>query len=172
MTPPTWIRLWFLVSSLVVFWDAGYCLLRPYSMEGGSLNYLWRPYNLYAKIDHFYGPQALEAKDGFTGAQAFLNVVESILNLTYLYFAHQPMKYNINKVNLLGFAAALLTLNKTVLYWLNEIFSGMNHTGHNTTFDFVCLWVIPNGAWIIVPGWIVVTLGRTICQQLGRTKAD
>ncbi|SAM07962.1 hypothetical protein [Absidia glauca] len=141
-------------------------------MEGGSLNFLWRPYNLYAKIDHFYGIQALEANDGFTGAQAFLNVVESILNLTYLYLASQPTNYNINKVNLLGFSAALLTFNKTALYWLNEFFSGMNHTGHNSIFDFVLLWVIPNGLWIVVPGLILVTLGRDLCGQLGRTKAD
>ncbi|CAO3589902.1 unnamed protein product [Absidia cylindrospora] len=165
-TPPTWIRLWFLISSLIVYWDAGFCLLRPHSMEGGSLNFLWRPYNLYSKIDHFYGIQALEANDGFTGAQAFLNVVESTMNLVYLYLAMHPTKYNIHKVNILGFAAALLTLNKTVLYWLNEIFSGMSHTGHNSMFDFIFLWVIPNGLWIIVPGWIVATLGQNIARQL------
>ena len=29
-----WISVWFLVSSLIVFWDTGYCLLRCVSGRG------------------------------------------------------------------------------------------------------------------------------------------
>ncbi|KAI8093868.1 uncharacterized protein BX664DRAFT_330782 [Halteromyces radiatus] len=164
-TPSTWIRAWFLISSLVVYWDAAYCLLRPHSMEGGSLNYVWRPYNLYAKIDHFYGIQALEANDGFTGAQAFLNLVESTMNLVYLYLLSKPI--NSRKVTLFGFTAVLLTLNKTVLYWLIEYFSGFHHIGHNTFFDLFFLWIIPNGLWIVVPGLIVWKLGQDLVNDSG-----
>lgn len=64
--PRTWISLWFGLSTLLVLWgersaqvvrawiyntdclefpsDAGYCLLRPRSMLGGDLHWLWKPY--------------------------------------------------------------------------------------------------------------------------------
>ncbi|KAI8060753.1 hypothetical protein BC940DRAFT_311486 [Gongronella butleri] len=164
---PAWIQLWFLVSSLVVYWDAGYCLLRPHSMEGGSLNYLWTPYNLYAKIDYVYGLPALHSNDGWTSAQAFMNVVESTMNLLYLYMVRNPGKYNASRVQLLGFTAIVLTLNKTILYGLNEVFSGMKHTGHNDWPTFLGLWIVPNCTWIVVPSVIFFKLGAQLCRELG-----
>ncbi|ORX46068.1 hypothetical protein DM01DRAFT_1294125 [Hesseltinella vesiculosa] len=165
---PGWIRVWFLVSSLVVYWDATYCLFRPHSMEGGSLNFLWSPYNLYATVDYVYGLPALHARDGWTSAQASLNLVESTVNLLYLYLASQPAQYNPGKVQLLGFSSVLLTLNKTILYLLNEVFSGMKHTGHNDLQTFIVLWVIPNGLWILVPSMIAIQFGRQLCQRLAQ----
>lgn len=47
---PTWIRYWLAISALVVMWDAGFCLLRPYSMEGGLLFPLFSPYKLYGSV--------------------------------------------------------------------------------------------------------------------------
>ncbi|CDH49174.1 related to adiponectin receptor 1 [Lichtheimia corymbifera JMRC:FSU:9682] len=173
---PLWIKGWFLISSLVVLWDAGYCLSRPHSMEGGKWNAIWRPYNLYGKIDTFYGIEALEAQDGFTSAQAFMNLVETALNFAYLgMITYRPLT-KIGQANLVGFTAASLTVAKTVLYWLVELFSGMQHTGHNELRDFILLWVIPNGAWILVPGMIMVALGRDLFarldQQQDKSKAE
>ncbi|ORY96346.1 hypothetical protein BCR43DRAFT_491535 [Syncephalastrum racemosum] len=161
---PLWIKGWFLASSLLVLWDAGYCLLRPHSMEGGKWNFLWRPYILYAKIDYFYGLPAYEAQDGFTGAQAFMNLIETALN--FLYLAMVSAQKPIGQANLVGFSAAILTTAKTVLYWLVEWFSGMQHTGHNTPSDFLILWVIPNGAWIVAPTVIAWVLGRDLFARL------
>ncbi|KAF8730059.1 hypothetical protein AX14_005753 [Amanita brunnescens Koide BX004] len=48
----SWITLWFLISTLVVFWDAGYLFLRPRSMKGGDLHWIFEPYGLYQEIDH------------------------------------------------------------------------------------------------------------------------
>jgi hypothetical protein len=64
--PPKWITLWFAISSVIVTWgelvratlswwmfadtrpafapDFLYCFLRPRSMEGGDLFWLWYPY--------------------------------------------------------------------------------------------------------------------------------
>lgn len=44
---------------------------------------------------------------------------------------------------LLGFATAVMTLSKTVLYWLNEYFSGFANIGHNDVYNLVVLWIIP-----------------------------
>ncbi|KAI8098109.1 uncharacterized protein B0P05DRAFT_520438 [Gilbertella persicaria] len=140
---PYWIRAWFFVSSLLVAWDFGFCLLRPHSMEGGSLNFLWKPYNLYGKIDHFYGLPAFQAQDGFTGAQATMNVIETCLNFYYLWLLNHNS--NVGQANLVGFSSAIMTFSKTLLYWLVEPFSGYQHIGHNSLRDLVILWIIPNG---------------------------
>jgi hypothetical protein len=36
LLPATWIVVWFIISSLVVLWDAAFVLLRPASLPGGS----------------------------------------------------------------------------------------------------------------------------------------
>ncbi|KAI9470502.1 MAG: hypothetical protein EXX96DRAFT_584557 [Benjaminiella poitrasii] len=162
---PFWIRAWALLSSIVVTWDFGYCLLRPYSMEGGSLNFLWKPYNLYAQIDYFYGLPALDSHDGFTGAQALMNVIETVLNLLYLHLLKKK-NVSVGQANLVGFSAALMTLSKTALYWLVELFSGYQHIGHNSMKNLIFLWIIPNGLWIIVPGAIVYSLGKDLMSRL------
>ncbi|KAI8638610.1 hypothetical protein BD408DRAFT_422822 [Parasitella parasitica] len=162
---PLWIRTWVLFSSLIVIWDFGYCFLRPLSMEGGSLNFLWKPYNLYAKIDYFYGLPAYNSQDGFTGAQALMNVIETLLNFIYLGLLKNE-NVNVGQANLIGFSAALMTLSKTVLYWLVEPFSGYQHIGHNGMKDLILLWIVPNGLWIVVPSLIVCRLGKDIFRRL------
>ena len=52
---------------------------------------------------------------------AALNIVETFMNLGYLYLAHiaaTPV------APLLGFASAVMTLSKTVLYWAQEYYCG------------------------------------------------
>ncbi|GAN05679.1 conserved hypothetical protein [Mucor ambiguus] len=165
---PLWIRTWTLVSSLVVIWDFGYCLLRPLSMEGGSLNFLWKPYNLYAK--ELKVQQDPKKKHHVTipltyKNTAFMNGIETLLNFTYLGLLKSG-QVNVGQANLVGFSAALMTLSKTVLYWLIEPFSGYQHIGHNSLKDLIILWIIPNGLWIVVPAAIVYTLGKDLNHRL------
>lgn len=44
---------------------------------------------------------------------------------------------------LVAFSAAVMTLSKTVLYWLCEYWSGFDNIGHNSLRDLVFLWIIP-----------------------------
>ncbi|CAM0141902.1 hypothetical protein VKS41_004396 [Umbelopsis sp. WA50703] len=134
-------------------------------MFNGKYNWLWRPYNLYAKVDHFYGPEAIIANDGFTAAQSWLNLIETIINLTYVYMATDKQT-NLGFANLIGFSGALMTLSKTVLYWLNDACSGWSHTRHNDPQTLILLWVIPNGAWIVVPAFIVWALGKDLKSRI------
>ncbi|KAF6222844.1 hypothetical protein HO133_000895 [Letharia lupina] len=46
---------------------------------------LFVPYALYGRVDRLYGAGAWEARNGFTGAQAGLNVVESVGYAAYLW---------------------------------------------------------------------------------------
>ncbi|KAI0603548.1 hypothetical protein F4775DRAFT_38313 [Biscogniauxia sp. FL1348] len=176
---------WLAVSLPLVVWDTAYVLLRPLTMEGGSLHWpLWVPYKLYGQVDHVYGWKAFEARSGFTAAQGALNAAETLLYLAYLWAClfrsadlapRGPAAAARKRVLtgrpaalavLIAFSAAVMTLSKTVLYWLNEYFSGFDNIGHNSTQDLVLLWIIPNGAWLIFPTYMIYTMGGDIVAGL------
>lgn len=55
-TPSNTTLIWLCVSLPLVAWDAGYVMLRPWSMPGGALHWpMWAPYELYGKVDYIYG---------------------------------------------------------------------------------------------------------------------
>ncbi|KAJ3507363.1 hypothetical protein NLJ89_g6345 [Agrocybe chaxingu] len=181
----TWISLWFVITVPIIFWDVGYCFMRPRSMEGGDLHWIWRPYALYQKvsgvsqseaglmtdkprlsknkIDYVYGLPAFESGDGFTNAQSSLNVVETLLNIAYVYLAHVARW---PPATVIGFGSALMTLSKTILYWAQEYFCGFCAIGHNNTRDIFILWILPNGLWIIIPTLIVWRLGKDLVDTI------
>ncbi|KAL4263219.1 EXPERA domain-containing protein [Pleurotus pulmonarius] len=159
----TWISLWFLLTAPVIFWDVGYCFMRPRSMKGGDLHWIWSPYALYQEVDYIYGVKALQEGNGFTLAQSLLNIVETLMNLVYLYLAH--VQHSPAAI-VIGFAAVVMTLSKTVLYWAQEYYCGFCAVGHNSMRDLIVLWVIPNGLWIVFPAIISVVLGKDIARQL------
>ncbi|KAF8908123.1 hypothetical protein CPB84DRAFT_1959313 [Gymnopilus junonius] len=164
-----WISAWFILTVPVIFWDAGYCLLRPRSMKGGDLHWIWAPYALYQEVDYVYGIPALERGDGFTNAQSVLNIIETLMNISYVYLAHVSEWPG---APLIGFGAALMTVSKTVLYWLQEYFCGFCAIGHNTLPDLLLLWILPNGLWIVVPTFIVLRLGKDLASSLNFADAQ
>jgi hypothetical protein len=100
-------------------------------MPGGHLHWpLWVPYELYGRVDHVYGWKSFNANNGFTGAQGFLNVIETLMYIIYLYIymtSAKPVSSEVGakraltgpvgaKALLVGFSAAVMTLSKTVLY--------------------------------------------------------
>lgn len=134
-------------------------LLRPHTMPGGALHRpLWQPYALYGTVDHVYGFPAWEAGDGFGGAQAALNGVETVLYGVYLWVVWAKGRRRSDSVEggprvlsgrvagravAVAFAASVMTLSKTVLYWAQEAFGGWAHIGHNDLASLVVLWIIP-----------------------------
>ncbi|KAI1184000.1 hypothetical protein F5B17DRAFT_413922 [Nemania serpens] len=180
--PSSFTLFWLAVSVPLVIWDCGYVLLRPRTMPGGDLHWpLWVPYELYGNVDHVYGWKAFNAKSGFTGAQGLLNAVETLM---YVYYAAVYYR-NATPVAALGgrkavvgrkaaiavlvaFSAAIMTLSKTVLYWLCEYYSGFDNIGHNTLPDLILLWIIPNGAWLVAPTFMLYELGGEIVDNLAR----
>lgn len=68
---------------------------------------------------------------GLTGAQIY-----------YVYLTHvAPSPY----APVVGLSSAVMTLSKTVLYWLVEYYCNYCAVGHNNVFDLVLMWIIPNG---------------------------
>ncbi|KAG8777507.1 hypothetical protein FRC15_011289 [Serendipita sp. 397] len=97
-------------------------------------------------VFQIYGVEAYARGDGFTAAQSFLNIVESIVNFIYVYKAHiskDPI------APLIGFTAATCSFSKTVLYWAQEYFCNYCAVGHNGLSTLFWLWVIPNGLVLI-----------------------
>ncbi|KAI1771311.1 hypothetical protein F4818DRAFT_429685 [Hypoxylon cercidicola] len=178
---PSRATLWWLLISLpLVVWDSVYVLFRPWTMEGGPLHWpLYVPYRKYGEVDHVYGWQAFEARNGFTSAQGSLNVVETAMYCLYLYLYYtagvRVARSSSTKVLtgrpaavavLTVFSASVMTLSKTVLYWLQEFFSDFEHVGHNNLYDLIVIWIIPNGFWLIFPTYIIYTLWGEIVDGL------
>ncbi|KAF5857869.1 hypothetical protein ETB97_005176 [Aspergillus alliaceus] len=67
---------------------------------------------------------------------------------------------------LVAYSAFLMTLSKTILYWLNEVFSGFDSIGHNDTTTLILFWIIPNGLWIIFPSYNIYVLGSEMVASL------
>lgn len=64
-------------------------LLRPHSMPGGRLHSpIFTPYALYGTIDYIYGWPAFNARNGFTAAQTFMNLVETVGYIYYLWIVY------------------------------------------------------------------------------------
>ncbi|KAA8568820.1 hypothetical protein EYC84_007803 [Monilinia fructicola] len=160
-------------------------------MPGGSLHWpIWAPYELYGKVDYIYGWKAFDEHNGFTGAQTFLNIIESLMYYYYLYILYAYGKSSSAQGRgapknsgvvaqqrsvdgkmgalavLVGYSAAVMTVSKTLLYWMNEYYSGFANIGHNSIRDLIFLWIIPNGAWIVVPSYIIYVTGSEILQGL------
>ncbi|QRW20832.1 hypothetical protein RhiXN_05821 [Rhizoctonia solani] len=109
-------------------------------MAGGDLHWIWKPYALYAQIDYVYGWPSFTRGDGFANAQSLMNVLETILNLAYVYYVHiRPSSV----APLVGFSSALMTLSKTVLYWLNDYYCSWC-TSHNPPLKWIILFALPN----------------------------
>ncbi|MCJ1407731.1 hypothetical protein MMC19_001802 [Ptychographa xylographoides] len=193
-TPSNLTLIWLAISLPLVIWDTGYVLLRPYSMPGGSLHWpLWVPYKLYGEVDHIYGFPAFNAKNGFTSGQGSMNVVETLGYMAYLWIVFRfgrptpdvegrgaPSPSVVGWLGeartvggreagvavLIAFSTALMTVSKTVLYWLSEYFSGFGSIGHNDALSLVFLWIIPNGAWLVFPGYMMYVLGQEMLEAM------
>ena len=108
-------------------------------MKGGAIHWpLYVPYQLYSfalfrsllyrygEVDYIYGKKAYENHNGFTNAQSALNVIEVLMQVCFLRLRNKPGQEN--KALMVGYSVSLMTFSKTILYWLQEYYSGYNYT--------------------------------------------
>ncbi|KAI9373425.1 hypothetical protein BJX61DRAFT_533182 [Aspergillus egyptiacus] len=189
-TPTSAITLWLLFSVPLVLWDAGYVLARPHSMPGGKWHSIWSGYAWYGTVDYIYGWPAYNSRNGFTAAQTILNLVESAGYLYYLWvvYSHGTTAAGVGRGShksafswifadsavpgragatalLVAFGASVMTVSKTVLYWLQEYFSDYENIGHNRFWPLMA-WIVMNGLWIVVPSYNIYVLGEEIVSSL------
>ncbi|OAL28403.1 hypothetical protein AYO22_02857 [Fonsecaea multimorphosa] len=165
-------------------------------MPGGKYHSpIWSPYALYGMVDYIYGWPAWDGRVGFTAAQGSLNVVETLMYAYYLviilsngpegllkcrtlqgFFLGERKKSvsgpGVATAVVVLFSAAVMTLSKTVLYWLNEYFSDYANVGHNSLFNLVFIWLIPNGLWLIFPTYIIYVVGKDMVAGMEGTQAE
>lgn len=153
----TWLIVWLVIASMVVTWDSAYVLLRPWSMVGHAdakpWASIWTPYVTYGKIDSLYGPAGYAAykenKEGFNAAQSVVNVVEVTLQLGVLYLSRAGVHLG---AHVLALIVLSMTLCKTALYFLVDIFQGCAvHAAAKTPFEFWFYYVTMNGLWVVMP---------------------
>ena len=113
-------------------------------MPGGALHApVWTPYALYGTVDHIYGEKAWNENNGFTGAQASLNVVESVGYIGYLWVV---WRFGAGKSRALtggwggvacltGFALSVMTVSKTSLYGKRISFSNDQRSETSQTWS-------------------------------------
>ena len=162
MRLPRWILIWFALSLPLIVWDVSFVLLRPSSMPGGSLAFLWAPYAKYITVDLSYG----DVHNGFVWAQAWMSCVEVLMVLAALAFSWRG---KLPLATLLVFAVSVLTCAKTVLIFLIEAVTRGEHVGHNHVADLVLLYLLPNGVWIVMPALVAWSTGRTLLGRMQGT---
>ncbi|KAF2183243.1 hypothetical protein K469DRAFT_583835 [Zopfia rhizophila CBS 207.26] len=182
---------WICLSLPLVIWDSLYILLRPHTMAGGKLQWpLWKPYEIYAEIDHVYGWPGWENKDGFGGAQGAINAIEAVLYGLYIMIVYnhgvpvaggRGLQVGVkrwlsggrrvdgktgNRALVIGFTAAVMTLSKTVLYYLNEYYCAFENTRHNDWPTLIAFYGVMNGLWVIFPAYMTTVFGADIIEAL------
>ncbi|KAL0573237.1 hypothetical protein V5O48_008725 [Marasmius crinis-equi] len=156
MTYRRWISCWFMFTAPLMLWDAAYCFMRPRSMVGGDLHWLWKIYDVYGQVDHVsyegsirsmelaidslvtkvYGVQAFEDGEGLANAAGvFRCSFRSLLDLG----ANQiPIIKAV--LNVLENLAAI-----SYLYMVHVSHSPLSslagYTGATMTFAKTCLYV-------------------------------
>nr|XP_047743641.1 hypothetical protein JR316_0011585 [Psilocybe cubensis]KAH9476016.1 hypothetical protein JR316_0011585 [Psilocybe cubensis] len=101
--------------------------------------------------------------------EALLNVIETFMNIAYVYLAHVAQWPG---AIVIGFAAITMTLSKTILYWAQEYYCGYCAIGHNNLWNLIVLWIIPNGLWIVVPTFIVAQFAKDLVDTLNFADAQ
>lgn len=151
---PLFVIIWMVVSFAVVLWDASYVMLRPQSMEGGSLAWLYGPYQLYILHDERYANQG----DSFVLSQAIVNLVEIAVGIGALLLHMQGSP----RCNLWAHASLSMTLGKTILYFTMEAVEGWANTWHGSIVDMLLYFIIPSATWLIFPLWGMFATGAAL----------
>ncbi|OZC30617.1 hypothetical protein [Gordonia polyisoprenivorans] len=154
---PRWVVAWFAVTALIQTYDACYELLGSISHRGGPLAWLWPGHVYYSTFDHRYA-----GFDAFGSAQSWANLLEVIALVWVL--THRRRFSAV----VVGLVVSVATFWKTVLYFLVEICSGLDMTRQSLERGdlggFLMVAVLPNLIWIVVPGVVIVVLGRQVLR--------
>ncbi|KAL6066735.1 hypothetical protein QOT17_009319 [Balamuthia mandrillaris] len=165
---PGWMLFWLYVGSLIVLWDASYILLRPRTMKGGDLETFWYPYQTYILADKRYG----DLNDSFGIAQSWMNLVEVAICFIGLFQYHKGN----SSAPFYFFVSQLMCGAKTVLYFLTEVCSGFEFTGHSLQqgdhLRFYTQFVLPSSFWVIFPLLVCISIGRHFIGLLKQSSAS
>ncbi|KAL5467150.1 hypothetical protein EMCRGX_G031342 [Ephydatia muelleri] len=117
-------------------------------------------------VDKRYG----DMNDPFVLAQSWQNLFECLLNVVTVALLMRRKKTGL----LLGFLVCAFTTWKTVTYMLQytELCGGSQLIAHTTWQDYVFLFVLPSGIWLVLPPLVGATLGKDILRLMGKNKME
>jgi hypothetical protein len=114
---PAWIKVWFFLSSLIVFFDAFFIINRPLTLKGGPYYHIYFLYDNYTIYDTLYA----SLTDKFVVIQSWLNIVEGFLLLFALLLSVPSC------LSCRMWAAIIATLASAFVFWKTVIFIWYDH---------------------------------------------
>lgn len=160
MLIPLPLRIWLVISSLVVIYDASYVLLRPRSMLNGDLFSVFSAYDLYIKYDTLYG----NLKDSFVVIQSYLNLVEVTMLLISVVLASSSCWKKQFIGAFIAVVGSSFVLWKTIIYVLYVEDFASELVGLNLQCFLVL--ILPTSFWLIFPLLTILYTGKNIMNQL------
>lgn len=138
---PTWVRTWYLINLCVLLPDWLFIMLRPRSLTGGDLGWLFRIFNIYAEVDSLF-------KDYSNNVTWCIYAVGTI-DLFLISFLYTTFNSRMNKTSfaILAVCRAVFVATKTSIYLLYSL-------------EFMSqFWIVPitimNSTWVWVPAIII-----------------
>jgi len=114
---PTWLKFWFFISSLIVFFDAFFIINRPLTLKGGPYYSVYHLYDNYTIYDTLYA----SLTDNFVIIQSWLNIVEGILLLTSLLMSIS------SNLSFRLWSSIIATITSGFVFWKTVIFIWYDH---------------------------------------------
>jgi len=155
---PALAKLWFLAVTPIVAIDAMFVLFRssdPKQPHPLAETIPFKYWTIYEKYDLRYAPN----DDAFVVAQSWMNVIEVVLGMVAVVLSQMNVHEAAVKLALI---VAVMTMYKTVLYYLMDVAEDGKFTSHNTFKDKVLMVWVPSSFWIIVPAIIVAQCSRVL----------
>lgn len=167
MLAPKWILAWLLISAVICCFDALFVLNRPESLNGGSLFWIFWPYENYYRFDTLYAMNT----DTFVVIQSWLNIIESSLAVVAVILSIS--KCNIKKVT----GAVLIIVIESFIFWKTVIFVWYDHdflTDQAKSFvpmSILCYY-LPSSVWLILPVVSLVMMGKSLVKAICKNEIE
>jgi hypothetical protein len=139
--------LWFIIGGVTVILDALFVINRPASLT--TEDYPFKAWQLYAKTDKRYS----DTKDPWCLAQTYLNFVEVALQFLAVLLSLANVRLTAQRIALV---VSIMTLYKTITYFVIEHFEEYKYTKHNTGSDLFLIVAVPTAFWFIMPAYVIV----------------
>lgn len=110
------VKIWLLLSSIIVIMDSFYCLNRPHTLKGGIYHHYFSLYEHYVRHDSLYGNN----QDLLVPVVAYLNLAEVAITVIGFLFTFSASKGNQVKGALLFLIASAFVFWKTVIYLIYD----------------------------------------------------
>lgn len=158
---PAWVRIWHLVNLLIITPDFLFITLRPHSLTGGRLAFLFPAFNLYATKDALF----FDTSD-LTTRCIYVVCGLDVLVVFYLVLAGARTRRRPSYA-LLCMAREVSVATKTAVYLMYSYYFIVPSWRVGTT--------IMNGTWVWIPLLVCLAIGSRISKALetfGKEKAE